>query len=780
MTIPSIEALARFLASERNLWILRYLSQGCSYVSELARHLGLDPSDVSRRLARAEALGLVEARKVRALRGGSVKLYCLRVRELLLDIPRGMVRLGEAPGTGGRRGGRRVLLIGREREVDSVQSRAGELRLVEITGPPQSGKTTLAQYLVVEVYGDRPSIRLTVSPGETVESFSRKLGMELGLLGYPVPAGQVSIEQGREDIVSFLNEHEAVVVIDEVHNARRGVADFIRYLAETAYAGRITLILAGRSRLPGIPRWIEGYLSIELGPVSPRAWARIASIAGGVEVGEWEARAAAERIPLLPGHAVKYGRIRASLADPERALERLERIVSEGGLSLLLASHTQRLIIALVSAAGGPLPVDALCSAVERSQCSTCRSEVRELASLGVLEYYNGLVELNDYYRREASRITAPGLQEAMVELGQALARHPEYHWRVRGLQILAEACRPLSVARIAEERLRTGASWPFYDTTGYIEALNRALSCGLQGSRKVIVEAEKAVFEHGLARPLEAALVLEGAYDYLRNRGYRGEALLLRLASLAALFYTQGRRTDKAGELLEEAGELAERVQDPHALSTYYSNLITFLMRRAYDELDLRPVLQAVEVAERLLPLEGLDEEEYFWALSIRAELDRLIGNLDRAEETLRSLITSLEEAGLTYAPVYYNSVVSLTYVLLEKGLDGDPRLLEKAEELVERALQRALGLRLGPASSDYVAWLSADLALVKAARGDVEAARRLFPRDMCSRSDETWIDRCLLYTVAVEGRDPGPLPPWVARIASKIPRRGRGEAGT
>ena len=780
MTLPGITDLARFLARERNIMILRYLAQGCSYVSELAGHLGLDPSDVSRRLAQAEALGLVESRKVPGARGGSVKLYCLRARELLVDIASGIVGLGPGSGAKTSRGSvRRVLLIGRGREVEAVRSRAGELRLLEIIGPPQAGKTTLASHLASEVFAERPVVRVTVSPGETEESFSRKLGMELGLLGYPVPAGQVRIDTGAEDIISFLDEIGAVVVVDDVHNARKGVLKFILTLASHAYAGRFTVVLAGRSRLPGVPRWMEGYLSLELGPVSPRAWARIASLAGGVEVDESEARMAAEKIPLLPGHAVKYGRIRAREPDPARALEKLERIITEGVLELLLLTQTQRLIVALLNAAGGPLPVDAVCRAVERRQCGSCRSEVRDLASLGVLTYYNGLVEVSDYYRREAERITAPGLQEALVALGTALAEHPEYQWRIRGVQILAGACKPLQVARIVEERLRTGAPWPFYDTRGYLGALERALACGLHGARKVIVEAEKALFEHGLRRPLEAALALESAYDYLRERNYKGEALLLRLASLAALFYTQGLRTDKAWELLEEARVLAERVRDPHALLTYYSNLIVFLIRRAYDELDMRPIHQALEVAENLLAIEGLNEEEYFWSIAVKADLERMVGNLDKAEQQIRSIMESLEEAGLTYAPAYYNTIITLAYILLEKGLREDPRFLEEAERLLDNALGKALSLRLGPSSDDYVAWLSADLALVKAARGEVEAARRLFPKNMCGRSDETWIDRCLLYRIIVEGEDPGPLPPWIERLIPAIRARGIGEAG-
>jgi len=757
--------LFEFLANPTNLEILRVLAGGCAYPREIARVLGRDESVVSRRLRRAEELGLVRSERVVLSSGPrrvSVRRYCLAVDRVSVDLRRGTVEAQASPSPGAARRPGVARPIGRDLELARVARAAGGLRVLAVYGPPMSGKTHFVRYVVGEYFRGRPVVWVTASPGVTVEQFSRLLALALARAGVAVGVDDFDAVRDREWLADALARANAVLVVDDAQYALRDsrLASLLRWLASAALTRGFTLAIASRSRVEGLAPRGPGVLVLELGPVHARAFAEIASARSGVEVPLEDVEEVAARVPLLPGLAALYASLLESSRDKREAVERLASTVALGLESVASASPLHEAIVEVLAAAGAPVPDWALCEAARalvggrRWSLRECMGALRELVLAGVVRLRGREAYLDEPFTRAAAEKASAHAQAVKPRLGRILAGSEDYHHRGLAARLLAEACDATGLVELVAGRLRSGSRWPFAVAGEYTGALRRALAeCPLRRVDAALLEAELALIERIFDDPRGAGEALRAAYEEALRGGRGDPVLLARLASLAGLAMAHAGDYAEAEELLDAAAGPARESGDAEALLTYYNNRIALLLARATAEGDPGLLEEAyrlaVEMEEAVADAGG--DYEYKWALSVRGDLEVAMGDVESGLEVLRRLYRVLREGSFYHAdPLYYNVAVSLAYALATVGdVDAALSILREAQDAAVRISTASSAAR------EILSWLVADTAIMMALRGDLDSAARSFPREKCASPHvpRLWEWRCALYRALVEG---------------------------
>jgi len=727
--------------------------------------LGRDESVISRRLRRAEELGLVKSERVVLSSGPrrvSVRKYCLAVDKVTVDLKSGSVEALASPGAGGQRRPGVARPLGRDLELARVARAAESLRVLLLYGPPMSGKTHFARYVVGEYFRGRPLVWISASPGVTAEQFSRLLALALARAGVGASVDGFDAVRDREWLAEALARANAVLVVDDAHYAMRDsrLASLLRWLASAAMTRGFTLILVSRSRIEGLAPRRPGVVELELGPVTPRAFAEIASARSGVEVAQEEVEEIASRVPLLPGLAALYASLLESTGDRAEAVERLASTIALGLESVASASPIHEAIVEVLAAAGAPVPDWALCEAARdlvgarRWNLRECMGVLRELVLAGVVRLRGREAYLDEPFTRAAAEKAAAHAHTIKPKLGRILAGSEDYHHRGLAARLLAESCDTTGLVELVVERLRSGSRWPFAVAGEYTRALRRALAeCPLGRADAALLEAELALFERIFDDPRGAGEALRAAYEEASKAGRGGPVLLARLASLAGLAMAHAGEYGEAERLLEEAAPHVRESRDAEAILTYYNNMIALLLARATEEGDLglfkRVYDLSVEMESAVAEAGG--DYEYKWALSVRGDLEAMVGDVEAGLEILRRLYRVLREGSYYYVdPLYYNVAVSLAYALAYTGdLDSAIAILREAQDAAVRISTASSAAR------EILSWLVADTAIMLALRGDVEAAARSFPREKCRSPSlpRLWRWRCALYRVLVEG---------------------------
>jgi len=763
-----VSEVFEFLANPTNLEILRVLAGGCAYPREIARVLGRDESVVSRRLRRAEELGLVKSERVILSSGSrrvSVRKYCLAVDRISVDLRSGAFEAQASPAPGAARRPGVARPIGRDLELARVARAAEGLRVLAVYGPPMSGKTHFVRYVVGEYFRGRPVVWVTASPGVTVEQFSRLLALALARAGIAVDVEGFDIVRDREWLADALARANAVLVVDDAQYALRDsrLASLLRWLAGAALTRGFTLVIASRSRLEGLAPRRPGVLELELGPVHARAFAEIASARSGSEVSLEEVEEVAARVPLLPGLAVLYASLLESSTYRQEAIERLATTIALGLESVASASPLHEAIVEVLAAAGAPVPDWALCEAARalvggrRWSLRECMGALRELVLAGVVRLRGREAYLDEPFTRAAAEKAAAHAHVIKPRLGRILAGSEDYHHRGLAARLLVEACDIAGLVELVAERLRSGSRWPFAVAGEYTRALRRALAeCPLRRVDAALLAAELALLESMFDDPKSTGEALRRAYEEA-SRGGRGDPVLLaRLASLAGLAMAHAGEYAEAERLLDEAAEHARESGDAEALLTYYNNRIALLLARATAEGDRSLVEEAYRLAMEMeeAVAEAGGDYEYKWALSVRGDLEITMGDVEAGLEILRRLYGVLREGSYYHVdPLYYNVAVSLAYALAIVGdVDAALAILREAQDAAVR-ISTAFS-----AAREILSWLVADTAIMLALRGDVEAAARSFPREKCAgpHVPRLWKWRCSLYKALVEGKPP------------------------
>ncbi len=763
ITLLDPQELAAILRNKLALDIIIHLSRRDFYPRELAALLGKSEAQVSKVLRKLEQLGIVESRWV-TIKGKNVKVYHLKYREVGISFtPTGLVvRLGHtvvpvrrslplAPPEKPRPIGRDDLLLRLDESADKD--------LVVVVGPPGTGKTHLVAYWAGRVR-DRPVVYLRMAESYTIVEVSRSIGSYLNYLGYDVDVNTFNALEERDRLVEILSSHRILLVVDDLHKVRDPeVSRLVRYLAAMSYgpAYDYRVVLVTRSIDRRLARWKQRYTRIDVGPLSPQAFATLASRASGtVEFTVEDAIILSQKVPLLPIIAINLGKVAARIGKGP-AMARVTDMYYRGMLRDVVESESAYTVIRLMSFLVAPAPREVVCRALPF--LDSCMEDLRELESNGIVETDGDRVKLHDFYLKVRDTIPPDEARLLQSTLGLSLVSSEDDLDKIQGLLLLSESCSIRDLARVVEERLALGSQWPFSNLTMYARALSRALTCSPPPRARKIIEAEKAIMEIGFSDSASVARILWDTAEYYRLRVEPGKlrnTLVVRLYSLAAIYFKQAGMLREAEKAINMAYREAARYEEveKQALTTLLNNMISLLVALGKFE-------DALKVAEELVNMDIDDIEDYLFALSMKADLLRILGRLDEAEQELVELWSAISRLpNFENKPLTFNVAWSLAYLYAEKG--DFEKALYYARLNHERASKLATAL---PFLREWADLYAADVAVIRALQGDIEEARRLFPRGKCKGRETRglWVHRCFLYQYIVEGERED-LPP--ARI--------------
>ncbi len=247
-----IRDILAVLMNNVNNDILALLSTGEYNTREIARILGRDEGDVSRRLNRMKRLGLVESRWTR-IGGRNVKLYRLKSRKLIIrfdsrglnytldSIEEGIIehQIDFSP-----KPPRSKTFIGRERELEILSN--NDNHLVLIVGLPGVGKTSLAlEYY--ERYGGSPKYWYSMSELDYLNFFVKKLALYFSSQGYRrlidyIANGKIEASEAANYIANAINKLGLILVIDDYQKCRdKALRDLIVHVASNIVNGKLVI-----------------------------------------------------------------------------------------------------------------------------------------------------------------------------------------------------------------------------------------------------------------------------------------------------------------------------------------------------------------------------------------------------------------------------------------------------------------------------------------------------------------------------------------------------------
>ncbi len=733
------------LSSPAYMQIIALLAKGEFYTREIARILGRDETDVSRRLRRLEELGIVRG-EWRRIADRNVRVYRLQVRNLRITFtPEGPRIEFEGAGEANR-----VVLrlgapdypkpIGRNREL-SILGEDDNARLLLVKGPAGAGKTHLLAYHYSN--STEPVVWIRLSPGENLRTISRRIGLFLLEHGYTVDLTVFNAFASRDYVARVLSRESAVIVFDDVHQATslgRDVASLIRWLAGQAFSHDYRLVLIGRSIPRGVAFWRERSLELYVSEVSPADYAAIASMysRNPISVEDVEEKVAG-RIPLIPLTARQLGFIYDRLGGIDESLRALDKAYYKGYLSEIAGGETEYRMIRVLAVAGRPVPWEALCRAVG-VEAGQCRSMLNRLWNHALIEYVDYDVKLHDFYQGLRRTIPREEALEYSRILGRILSGSPSHEDRLRGFRLLAESCDLEAVTDIVEARLEKGLPWPYTDPITYTESLEQTLQRDLTPRERLMITVEHRIFASGLAEPGRVAEMLEELEGHYARASPQRRAMRVRLLSLAAHYYHSSGDDKRALIQSRKALELAsqsKRLGSSILASLYSWTIEIYLSNDLVDE--------ALELADKLAGLEFNDVEEYINARAVRAVVLRMTGRIREAGEELESLSSSIEELpGHEYKPLYYRIREELFTTIIQQG--DAARALEVASNTL-KTLEKAAGSL--PQYKERLDRHTAEKAIALAAMSRRDEARRLFPIHRCTSYPlpRAWASKCALY---------------------------------
>ncbi len=233
--------------------ILALLSTGEYNTREIARILGRDEGDISRRLNRMKKIGLVEAKWTR-IGNRNVKLYRLKSHRLIIrfsskgldysldDSERGVIehKIDFSP-----KPPRSKMFIGREKELELLSR--NENHVVLITGLPGVGKTSLA-LKYYEKHSSSPKYWYSMSELDYLNFFVKKLALYFSSQGYRklvdyIATSRIEAKEAVRYIVEGIDKLSLLLVIDDYQKCKDNMLrELIANVASNIVNGKLVVI----------------------------------------------------------------------------------------------------------------------------------------------------------------------------------------------------------------------------------------------------------------------------------------------------------------------------------------------------------------------------------------------------------------------------------------------------------------------------------------------------------------------------------------------------------
>ncbi len=299
---------------------------------------------------------------------------------------------------------------------------------------------------------------------------------------------------------------------------------------------------------------------------------------------------------------------------------------------------------------------------------------------------------------------------QVMINRCRWLFHHSDYagqHELAEQAIALAEAHGLADLAMEAQLWLGKGLTWEGKHEEARA-ALDASLAAGRRtGRRLVIAESLRylAIVAGNVSEfALAAELLDETIAMHIEDGDQQSEATVL--VQMATVLYNQGHYA-AARERLEQALPILVSTGFRYREAVVVSNLAAIVVQQGELGHGRRLIDRGLELCKELEDLEGVAT-----AYNIRAEIERRVGDLDRAEADVRATLATIDKRG--FAVVSSDSLVGLALTQTARGLH------DEAVASVAEAIQRA------EEADSPMAVARARLAsgYVDIGRGDLDAA--------------------------------------------------------
>ncbi len=742
--------IARVLGNETNLQILSLLSTKASYPRELASLLMRDETDISRRLKRMEALGIVEGYWSR-VGGRNVKLYRLAVDGFHIRFKNGKMEVVLAePSRFELRLTPRVgpptypEPAGRERELSILNST--HKPVVHVWGPPGVGKTHLVAYHLSVSASDRLVYWHYSDPGDTPTLIAWKVGLALSYAGYEglrrVEGAQASTL--RDLLLEGIATTGAYVVFDDFHLLNDESSRLILAVANRLDEGDGRLYIVSRRREHRLPYWKGIVEEVQLQPLTRQGLrALVASHhPRGAQAAEeladslWKC---SKGIPVIV-HAV----LEAVAERGEEALKEACTYASQayfqGSIPRLLDSESRGLLEAL-ALVGGWVPLEALCGALSLQE-GPCWRRIRTLEHHGYLDSSGATVRIREYLQPLAEALPPARRKSLARRLAGQLYESSRYEDKVRALQLLARECLVEEAAAIVRDRLLRGSSHFLCCRESYIGTLERLLNCPKTATRpRLYILAEYALLKkYHIDGDIAATLkYFERVIPALR----RDKPVYTRLLALRATIRVHSGSTEGGYRDFEEALRVYAALA-PRERAIIEDTIHSTAALVYFERGEIGKAIEATR-KEMEATLAAGDIGNYILAKIHLAEIYRLVGMF---QESLRIIQEAEAEASeLGSSPIDAEALSALPKAASLLGLGRYREALEEATK----------GLR-GATPGPHKPSLEVIASVANYMLGDTSQARKIIEKLHPSCKGRPVHDCAILTTIkrALECEDP------------------------
>ncbi len=633
------------LLSPANNEILALLSSGEYNTREIARILGRDEADVSRRLSRMRELGLVEARWVK-VSGRNVKLYRLKARRIIIDFTRGgSIRFSLETGRSvssetmvldlsRSRYPRTEIFIGRNRELEILSDRTKPVIIVY--GLPGVGKTTLVSHYFNSLEGV-PKYWHGFSELDYYDFLVKKLALYLSSQGYSrLIEALASGNMNQRFIADLLSEGlesiGVVLVFDDYHKCRdKRFRSLVSYLVDNVRKSKLIII---SRKLPSELASSPNTVKILLAGLSPSEALELLKNYGlSIRVEDF-----AEIYAATQGHPTLL-RFIAEIALKED-LSEVKKLIIRGDISVKLwetlysyLNVDEREIIQVLSCFDEPVSRELLASMVRYP---------RILDRLLYNLVDKGLINTrgNEYYLHDLIRGLVKVLRKN-YNCSRCYKIAGDYYLSLGGVEDYLKALRYYALARYSK---------------GIIEAVSYRI-----GRLRYQMEDYRKPYRN----------LLEGIIDLVddpRAKGY----LYHELASI----YLDSSEHDKAKEYFNLALNLLSPVKDKFVLALVHARMILLTELKPDIEEAKRHAKQALELAKEI-------EEPYKYVVKsvVHANLGRIYAYSSMTDKAYEEIEKEYKVTLKIRDP--YEEAVSRFHLAVAKYMVG--RRKEAIEDLLE-----------------------------------------------------------------------------------------------
>jgi len=679
-----LDVIINSIKNKINIQILLLLSIKPSYTREIADVLKLDETSVSRRLKLLEELGVVRSSWKR-VGDKNVRLHELNIKEFSIRFDGGALEVSFSEREKYRESIRlrKMIipessgLVGREEELHAIHS--SNAPIIHLWGLPGVGKSSLIAWYIKHYREKDPVYWYIPTASDTAGTLKLKLALLVSTIT-GIDARAI-VNSDIDTLADLLNKHSVVLVFDDFHGVSKEVREYALSLVDKVeYPTRVFII--SRSKEKELPYWKGKILDIEVKPLPPNEAVeltrmlsedlsasltqhdilRIAKLSGG--------------IPLLIRSIINLYK---STGLP--LTECINRVVVSYYESEIggIVDESGRLILELLTAVGGVLPIEILCNVLSLRQ-TVCLKHLYSLERLGLVEIHDEDVKVREGLEGLPKVSCTPRLRRLVRLVALALSQHPDIKERMRGLLLMADNCLIEDAIPIIEKRLLHGSSWMTCCFSLYHSVLEKLQYCvGLTPQQKSMLTVEKALVEITTNK-----VDLRRGIDIIKTHLARLRAnkpLYTRIATLLAGMLMKTGNLDEGRKLLEESKYLFQELP-PGLKKEIEPTILGSDTVLAFYENDMERALSN-SMREAQLELEKDDFGNYAVGLIHIGVIQAYMGKISDLKKTLGEIeeVSDLLPGDLRDTIKAQASPLSIFTSILEGDLEAAKTELEEAK---------------------------------------------------------------------------------------------------